>query len=334
MFFMGGTGFIGGSVLQLFLGNPDFELVVLTRDADKARKLTEHFGVRTVVSSMESKDDFEMLSAEAAKADVVLQTSIVTAFDAMNAILDGMKKRFERTGKKPILVYTSGGDLNAVGNYGVNEVRSDMDTEYLLNLPAEHIHYRGDTRARKADEEEGFVRTFTILPSTVWGLRRGPLADAGIGHRHSQPMPALIMASIARGQGGVVGKGLNVWSHIEVHELAELYNLIIVNALNNDGFPSGREGIYFGENGSYPMIDACKAYSQALYDAGKGRSPEPESFSQKELEDIGFLVKYIGASSVCRADRGRALGWKPVLGTDAFLASLKPEVEALLAGAA
>ena len=45
---------------------------MLTRSAVKARKLTEQFGVRTVVGSMESESDFAMLTAEAAKADVVL----------------------------------------------------------------------------------------------------------------------------------------------------------------------------------------------------------------------------------------------------------------------
>ncbi|VDC02517.1 unnamed protein product [Peniophora sp. CBMAI 1063] len=339
MFFMGGTGFIGSAVLQHFLGNPDFEITVLTRDAGKAKKLTQQFGIRTVVGSMEVEGDLEMLEAEAAQADVVLQISIVWAFKAIDAILRGMKKRSKATGKKPILVYTSGGgaivtDTKALGNYAVNEYRSDVDTEYLVNLPRDHIHYEGDTKVRLADEKDGYIRTYIILPSTVWGLLRGPLADAGIGHRHSQPMPALIMASIACGQGGVVGKGLNVWSHIEVHELAELYRLIVVNALNDDRFPSGREGIYFGENGSYTMIEACKAYSRALFDAGKARSPEPEAFSKAELQAIGFLAQYIGASSICRADRGRALGWKPALGTDDFLASLRPEVEALLLGSA
>lgn len=29
-----------------------------------------------------------------------------------------------------------------------------------------------------------------------------------------------------------------------------------------------------------------------------------------------------------RGDRSRSLGWKPVQGTDALLASLKPEIEA------
>lgn len=71
--------------------------------------------------------------------------------------------------------------------------------------------------------------------------------------------------------------------------VAELYKLVIINALNNDRFSSGRKGIYFGENGSYTMIDACRAYSQALYDAGKAHSPEPESFSEAELQAMGFV---------------------------------------------
>ena len=71
--------------------------------------------------------------------------------------------------------------------------------------------------------------------------------------------------------------------------MAELYRLIILKALSDSSFPSGRDGIYFGENGSYNMIDACKAFSQALFDAGKSGSPEPEAFSEEDLKDIGFV---------------------------------------------
>lgn len=110
--------------------------------------------------------------------------------------------------------------MKAYGEYAENEVRTDTDTEYLIHLPKEHVHHKGDKKVRDADEKDGYVRTFIIIPSTVWGLQRGPLVDAGIGNRHSQALPSIIRTSIERGQGGVIGKGLNVWSHVEVHERA------------------------------------------------------------------------------------------------------------------
>lgn len=97
--------------------------MVLTRNGDKAHKLTEEFGVRTVVGSMEHAGDLWMITEEASKADIVIQIvrstyrqttgtdegayqAIVSAFDAIDAMLKGMEKRFEATGKKPILIYT------------------------------------------------------------------------------------------------------------------------------------------------------------------------------------------------------------------------------------
>ena len=65
--------------------------------------------------------------------------------------------------------------------------------------------------------------------------------------------------------------------------MAELYKLVIDKARTEEHFPSGRKGIYFGENGSYQMIEACKAYSKALFDAGKARPPEPEAFTENEI---------------------------------------------------
>ena len=63
-----------------------------------------------------------------------------------------------------------------------------------------------------------YIRSHIIIPSTIWGFLTGPLADAGIAHIHSHQIPWAITAGLKRGQGGMVGKGLNVWPHVELHE--------------------------------------------------------------------------------------------------------------------
>lgn len=64
----------------------------------------------------------------------------------------------------------------------------------------------------------GYVRTHIVLPSTIYGLAKGPLVDAGLANPHSIQIPTLIKASIDRGQAGVVGKGANLWPNVHVEE--------------------------------------------------------------------------------------------------------------------
>lgn len=64
----------------------------------------------------------------------------------------------------------------------------------------------------------GYVRTYIVLPSTIYGLPTGNLYDIGISNQHSIQIPLAIKASLDRGQGGVVGEGKNIWPHVEIHE--------------------------------------------------------------------------------------------------------------------
>jgi hypothetical protein len=64
----------------------------------------------------------------------------------------------------------------------------------------------------------GYVRTYVVLPSTIYGIPRGKLFDLGIAHRQSIQIPLAIRASLDRGQGGVIGEGKNIWPHVEVNE--------------------------------------------------------------------------------------------------------------------
>ncbi len=64
----------------------------------------------------------------------------------------------------------------------------------------------------------GFAKTYIILPTQIWGIAKGPLAVAGIANSHSIQTPMLIRGSLARGQGGMFGKGKNFWNNVEIHE--------------------------------------------------------------------------------------------------------------------
>ena len=64
----------------------------------------------------------------------------------------------------------------------------------------------------------GYVRTFIVVPSTIYGIAQGPLVDLGIQNPYSIQIPALIRASLDRGQAGMVGQGKNLWPNVEIGE--------------------------------------------------------------------------------------------------------------------
>ena len=70
--------------------------------------------------------------------------------------------------------------------------------------------------------------------------------------------------------------------------MAELYRILFDATLSDPNTPHGRDGYYFAENGEYRLYDLAKAYSQVLYDLGKGKSPNPTSFTAEEAQ------KYFG----------------------------------------
>jgi hypothetical protein len=64
----------------------------------------------------------------------------------------------------------------------------------------------------------GYIKSYIVLPSTIYGLATGKLVDMGVQNRHSVQIPFLINASLARGQAGIVGEGKNVWPNVNIDE--------------------------------------------------------------------------------------------------------------------
>ncbi|VDB84727.1 unnamed protein product [Peniophora sp. CBMAI 1063] len=328
IFYTGATGYLGGAMLQLLLGDPNVTITALVRNKDKADKL-EKFGVKVIVGSL---DDLALLEAEGAKADVVIQSAAYDAIEAVKALLKGAKTRFDKTGKQPVFIHTSGtgafAKLEAMGQYSSERVLSDADSD-LFNSKAALPHNVVNDALIAADGE-GYVRSYIIYPSTIYGVLKGPLIDAGISHAYSVQITMAVKLSIQRGQGGMVGKGLNKWPAAHIDDTAALYKLVFDRALA-DTAPHGAQGTYAVENGEYTLIDAAKRYTAVLHSVGKSANAEPEAFSAQEHENIPYLF-FLGTDIRIKADRARQLGWKPAHGIQEFYESVQEDTVAVLAG--
>jgi len=275
--------------------------------------------------------DLDKLEKVISEADVVFSMASSDDLKAIEAILGGLKKRHDTTGETPILIHTSGtGVLNdhAKGMFATNKIYSDHDIESIESLPPTAWHRLVDLEIVKADKD-GYVKTYIILPSTVYGIATGKIADLGVQHLHSIQLPVLVRASLARGQAAIVGEGKNIWPNVEIGEIADLYIVLYDSIVSNPATAHGRQGFYFGENGEYTQYEAAKAISEALLAYGKVEISEPTALTEEEYKERPLLI-YFGTNARCRADRSRSIGWKPVKTTKDMLASIKPEVGAVL----
>jgi len=332
IFITGATGYIGGSVLERLLDHPDarnFEITALIRSAEKAEQFKK-FGVNAVVGSF---NDVQLLEDLTAAADVVFDTVDADQLDAAKIMLRGFKKGFQKTGKPAIFIHTSGTGLfadDAAGLRATETVWDDANPDQLEQLAPSAPHRNVDLEILQADKE-GYVKAYLITPSTIYGVASGKFVDAGLQNKHSIQIPALIVASLQRGQAGMVGKGANVWPNVHVDDIADLF-IVLFNAIraDPDEVGHGREGYYFGENGEHVLYDISKEVGRAMVACGKSSSDEPTTFTKEEIDKYFNGSDYLGSNSRAVANRSRSIGWQPKKTTKDFLASIKPEVEEII----
>ncbi|SJL07004.1 uncharacterized protein ARMOST_10346 [Armillaria ostoyae] len=319
IFFTGATGYIGGTILSRLIEHKD----------------SKNFDITILLRPTRSPAGYEALGLKtAAAADVVFAAADSDDLPAAQAILQGAKDRYEKTGKAPILIHTSGtGELtdNARGLHSTDVVYSDLDIPLFETLPPSQPHRNVDLAVIAADDE-GYVKTYIVLPPTIYGVPTGILHKHGLQRSLVSQVRVLVEASIARKQGGVVGEGKNHWPNVDVNEMVDLYLIIFNLALSPSSAPAefqhGRSGIYFTVSDEHQLYDVSKAAAVGLARRGIG-SPEPTPFSKTEAEPLLFLL---GTNS--RVDfeksRGKILGWKPTKGTKDLLAFVEVEIDSQL----
>ncbi|KAJ7127437.1 hypothetical protein C8R43DRAFT_1027990 [Mycena crocata] len=334
--FLGATGYLGGTILGKLLKHPstaDFKISALVRDAGKAEKL-KRFGITPIVGD---NSNVELLQALASEADVVISVAESTNVPATKATLAGAKIRFEATTRPTIYIHTSGAgaiaDCTVNGLYQDSPTYDDLDTAQMSTIAPTQLHRAVDLELLQADDE-GYIKSYIVLPTTVYGVATGPFVEAGIQKPQTTVLPWLINASLARGQGGMVGEGRNVWQNVELYELADLYIVLYDAIMVNENTAHGRAGLYFAENGGHKLVEISTIIARILFEQGKGQSPTPTPFTAAEQEKhLGPLAVLIGSNAKCSANRARALGWRPMKSTSALMQNVEEVTASLVAGA-
>jgi len=238
-----------------------------------------------------------------------------------------MKKR-EAEGKETIYIHGSGtGTIveDSRGEFTTDKIYYDLDKSKLGPHDVSDDAFHRNVELLVLAPSSDLIKTHIISPSTAYGLADNVFVQRGISNKSSVQVPFLIRAGIDRKQGGIEGKGLNIWPCVHIKEVGSAVQFLVEKALEGKT-ATGRDGYYFAETGEYIHKDTARKIAELLAARGIGK-PEPVQFSDEEVEKYFRGTLLVGSTCRCRGERIRALGWKPQYNSEDFVKSLEAEVD-------
>ncbi|GAA5874324.1 hypothetical protein JCM8547_007563 [Rhodosporidiobolus lusitaniae] len=330
VFFLGSTGYVGGPVASRLVSR-GFKVTALVRADDSRTAALRKRGVETVVGTLDSVD---LIRQEARRSDAVFACAANSHMASIEAVLAAFEEKKVEEGKVGILIHTSGtgiyttGDKRGLAPGPESKVYSDEDIAAIEALGTAHPQRKVHVKIIAASEA-GYVRSYIILPSTIFGISTHEGVKT-IFNKHSNQMPALIKGSLRKKQAGQVGEYKNTWPLVHTDDLTALYELVFDIALTKQDAGEGRTGFYNAANGQYVGIEAAKAVGEAMLKRGLAETKEPAPFTEEELQETyGAYANFAGTNSQATSERSYRLGWKPKHDHASFLASLDYEVESI-----
>ncbi|THH01272.1 hypothetical protein EW145_g6947 [Phellinidium pouzarii] len=307
VFIIGATGYIGGSLLvSLKKAHPDLVYTALVRSESDFSAISAA-GATPVHGSF---NDLDLIAEHCALADIVVNAADSDNVQLSDAILRGLKRRKDEGRGVAVLIHTSGGaifnDKGKDGRFNSNlKVWTDSEEE-IRSLTPSMIHGQVDVPILKASEE-GYVNSFIVCPSIVYGRGTGPVKTVTLFIR----MLLESGTALPRKEMVYIAEGTNVNDLIHIDDLIEAYLLVFKLALNagTSLLPSSPYARYYNVSAfSVSWKDLTRALAIALHRKGLINSPEPVSVS---YEDAGVLNWYMAVNTSMRPKRLLELGWKP-----------------------
>jgi nucleoside-diphosphate-sugar epimerase len=303
--FLVGAGYIGQNVLDELLAT-QHSVTTLVRRPEQA-SIYEKVGSKTVLGTL---SDYELLKSQAAQHEVTINTASCDDLPSVEAILAGVRQRVS-AGLPSIYIHTGGaGSLEdgALGMYKSSKIYRDDIPQDINAIPPTSMHRHVDIPIIQAAQEfKDKAKIVIILPPLVYGLNQAH-------KRHSLAQPALVRFALKHGFAGYVGEGHNVWSVVHVKDLGRAYITLLAHIQNSTAATFLENPYFFADNGSeIAMREGAEHISQFLYKIGKIQSPNTQSFTESDYNDVfGPMTPVgLGCNSRSRGVRLRDLGWEP-----------------------
>ena len=275
---IGAGGFLGSAVARR-LSATGHEVHALARDTDKGAAfqakgytaVTGDFGSDALLAALENVDGVVNCSSipfdqEWPSVEPILQR------------LAGSQRPFvQTTGTAVLSIETPNG-----------EWREETFAEDDPFTPPPWIAIRTVTETKVREAAAQGVRAMVVRPPMIWG------------HGGSAQIPAMIDSLRTTGSVCYLGQGLNLYTHVHVDDLAEIYRLAL---------EKGSAGaLYHAVSGETSWRSIAEALSRAT--GSPTRSVSLEEARQVWGDFRGPL--FFGVSSRSRAPRTRSeLGWTP-----------------------
>ncbi|KIW13569.1 hypothetical protein PV08_08757 [Exophiala spinifera] len=334
----GATGYIGGEILANLLKSKYDSLkasaITCVVRGDKAEALKD-LGVKII--QFNTLDETEILADAAAEHDGKYNAPIDRMDRLLIEINSRLAKRKKNTGRDVHYIHTSG--TSNVADRPVT--KQYLESGYPLSDKEDIFSY-----LKKRDEDVPYaqrtsdvvvtevgleygVKTYIMMMPCIYGIGAHPL------HEFCH-VPILIRSGLKLGKVPVVGDGSAIWDHVHVEDMASCYELILHRILTQQDVPSGKDGIYFVENGEHTWQEIGQRVADAGVAIGALETNELRSLDLAEAKDIlgrGWgLIAEIGwaSNSRTRGHKARALGWTPQKGEDVWKSHFTADWEAIL----
>lgn len=285
VFVTGATGYIGGSVSTKLL-EAGHEVIGLARSDDAAAALKKR-GIEPLPGDLNLYAPFIEVTK---RVDAVINAASSDNPFVAHALLTGL------AGSGKTLIQVSGSSV--ISTYDNGEANEHIFHEETPFTPEPEKAMRvAIDRSVLAAAQNG-VRSIVIRPSLIYGR--------GIGvNAASVQIPKLIDAARKAGVARHVGRGLNIWSHVHIADVVDLFLLALKDALPGS--------LFYIENGEADFKTVTRAIGRML---GLGdRSEDWPIGAAVEGLGPGAHLSF-GSNSRVRADKARqVLGWQPKGGT-------------------
>lgn len=120
-----------------------------------------------------------------------------------------------------------------------------------------------DNYLQTVSSESPNVYSALLAPPIIYGKGDGPI------NQRSTQIPELIKATLQRGKALQLGKGLNKWGHIHVHDLGTIISSLVKKAIGKDLSKGswGDDGVYLTSVGEVVgRLRTIRGYSPANFD--------------------------------------------------------------------